>query len=208
LPVCPSWPVRAVIDRLWSLRARPAGQRKSSLRAAFSFGERVVDRVLGQRIKDGETLDQVPSLIAGIGEEAFFVHFFCLPKRNEPKKKAPKTCPSRSRGVPCASRSRRRSGTRACGPQTPLARFRLLLRCSAASKGYGVRSLYPFGAAEHCRHETDQREDCLSHRRLGVPQRRSRAEARRAVGVQHRPSLGVPFYSHPGCSPCGPACGR
>jgi hypothetical protein len=99
-------------------------------------------------------------------------HSSLLAQRRVTRRKGTPDLPLASPAVPCASRSRRRSGTRAYGPQSPLARFRLLLRCSASSKGFLVHP-YPFGAAEHCRLETDQREDCLSDRRLRVPQRRS-----------------------------------
>ena len=53
--------------------------------------------------------------------------------------------------------------------------------------------LYPLGAAEHRRSKTDKREDCLTERSEGVPQRPFSAEERRAVGAQRRPSRGVPF---------------
>ena len=57
---------------------------------------------------------------------------------------------------------------------------------------YGVPHS-PLGAAEHRRAKTDQREDCLTERSEGVPQRPFSAEERREVGAQRRPSRGVPF---------------
>jgi hypothetical protein len=140
-------------------------------------------------------------------------------KRKGPRRLAP----CRWQGVPCASRIGRRSlnclgpsmalalrapqaatigllpdlSLAALG-QTTLACLRPTLRCSAASTGWGrtdpaTEYPGPLGAAEHRRQKTDQREDCLTDRREGVPQRPFSAEARRAVGAQRRPSLGVPF---------------
>ena len=59
------------------------------------------------------------------------------------------------------------------------------------SPTYGVPR--PLGAAEHHRQKTDQREDCLTERSEGVPQRPFSAEERREVGAKRRPSRGVPF---------------
>ncbi|MCB1792776.1 MAG: hypothetical protein KDJ24_20875, partial [Gammaproteobacteria bacterium] len=48
----------------------------------------------------------------------------------------------------------------------------------------------PLGAAEHRRSKTDKREDCLTERSEGVPQRPFSAEERRAIGAARRSSLG------------------
>ncbi len=57
-----------------------------------------------------------------------------------------------------------------------------------ATTGYGVPGI-PVGAAEHRRYKSDKREDCLTERSEGVPQRPFCAEERRAVGAKRRPSL-------------------
>lgn len=130
-------------------------------------------------------------------------------KRNQ-RKRHPKTCPSpMARGSLRFSRFPARVNSLPAVAQTCTRFIRKSLRCSAASTGLGCAPR-PLGAAEHRRQKTEKREDCLTERSEGVPQRPFCAEERREVGAQRRPSLGVPFLFVAflwASKEKGPACG-
>jgi hypothetical protein len=71
-----------------------------------------------------------------------------------------------------------------------------MLGCVNGSQSARYEVPNPLGAAEHRRSKTEKREDCLTERSEGVPQRPFSAEERRAVGAQRRPSCrGALFFA-------------